>query len=77
MGALDHRRVCYFGGQLAGAGGTKLLAMLAQRCGEQRHDCDDRDPGSHDLTQREVLVGDGLYGVRSNARVDLPRDEGS
>ena len=24
-------------------------------------------PGSHDLTQREVLVGDGLYGVRSNA----------
>ena len=61
MGALDHLRVCDFGG----------------RCSEQRHDCDDRYPGSHELTQRGVLVGDGLYGVRSNARVDLPRDEGS
>ncbi len=28
MGALDHVRVCDFGGQLAGAGATKLLAMF-------------------------------------------------
>jgi crotonobetainyl-CoA:carnitine CoA-transferase CaiB-like acyl-CoA transferase len=28
MGALDHIRVCDFGGQLAGAGATKLLAMF-------------------------------------------------
>ena len=28
MGAFDHLRVCDFGGQLAGAGGTKLLAMF-------------------------------------------------
>ena len=28
MGALSHVRVCDFGGQLAGAGATKLLAMF-------------------------------------------------
>ena len=28
MGALDHVRICDFGGQLAGAGATKILAMF-------------------------------------------------